>query len=112
MQTPTGVKFHLKDESVEYAGTPQQITILDAAAKVYAATSQPLIVTSAADGTHMEGSRHYEHKALDLRVWDVPNHERAAAEINAILGDDYDVIAEWRDDGETPSHIHAEHDPA
>jgi hypothetical protein len=62
----------------------------------------------------MEGSLHYDAKALDLRVWDLGDHEEVAREIQARLGGDYDVIAEWRveGDGEVPSHIHAEHDPA
>jgi len=113
-RTESGTCYHLKDASVEISGTPAQEAILDAAAQVYAATEQPLVVTSAEDGTHMEGSLHYDGKALDLRVWDLGSHERAAAPIQDILGDDYDVLAEWRveGDGEVPSHIHAEHDPA
>jgi hypothetical protein len=113
-RTESGTCYHLKDASVKMSGTPAQEAILDAAAQVYAATEQPLVVTSAEDGTHMEGSLHYDAKALDLRVWDLGDHERAAAQIQEILGRDYDVIAEWRVEGEVevPSHIHAEHDPA
>jgi len=113
-RTDAGTCYHLKDASIEVSGTPAQEAILDAAAQVYAATEQPLVVTSGNDGEHMEGSKHYEDKALDLRVWDLGDHERAASQIQEILGGDYDVIAEWRaqGDGEVPSHIHAEHDPA
>ncbi len=113
-RTDAGTCYHLKDASVEISGTPAQEAILDAAAQVYAATEQPLVVTSAEDGKHMEGSLHYDAKALDLRVWDLGDHEEVAREIQARLGGDYDVIAEWRveGDGEVPSHIHAEHDPA
>lgn len=112
-KTSDGTLYHLKDASVEVAGTPEQEAILDAAAKVYAATEQPLVVTSGNDGQHMRGSLHYDDLALDLRVWDLGDHEEAAAEIQDRLGDDYDVIAEWRaeGDGEVPSHIHAEYDP-
>jgi len=113
-ETSTGTQFLLKDESVVYAGTEEQEAILDAAGKVYAATRQPLVVTSANDGEHMEGSLHYEDKALDLRVWHLEDHEQVAAHIQRLLGAEYDVLAEWRaeGDGEVPSHIHAEYDPA
>jgi len=113
-RTDAGTCYHLKDASVEISGTPAQEAILDAAAQVYAATEQPLVVTSAEDGEHMEGSLHYDAKALDLRVWDLGDHEEVAREIQVRLGDSYDVVAEWRveADGEVPSHIHAEHDPA
>lgn len=111
-KTDAGTRFLLKDDSVDYAGTEAQEAILDAAGKVYAASKQPLVITSANDGEHMEGSRHYEDDALDLRVWDLSDHERAARQISRLLGPDYDVIAEWRaqGDGEVPSHIHAERD--
>lgn len=114
LQTSRGTCFLLKDDTVDYRGAPEQEAILDAAARIYAATEQPLVVTSANDGRHMGGSLHYDDLALDLRVWDVGDHEMVADEIQTILGGDYDVIAEWRaqGDGEVPSHIHAEYDPA
>jgi len=113
-QTSTGTRFILKDDSVEYAGTEVQEAILNAAGRVYAATHQPLVVTAANDGEHMEGSLHYDDKALDLRVWDLRDHEEAAERIQALLGEEFDVIAEWRAQNgeEVPSHIHAEHDPS
>lgn len=112
--TNTGTRYCLKDESVEVKGTEAQHRILDAAAKIYAATAQPLVVTAGSDGDHMEGSLHYEHKALDLRVWELDDHEQTAAELQGVLGPDFDVVAEWRveGDGEVPSHIHVEYDPA
>lgn len=109
--TDAGTIYLLKDDSVLLKGTLEQEAILDAAAKVYAATSQPLVVTSANDGTHMDGSLHYEDKALDLRVWELQDHEAVANKMQALLWPDYDVLAEWTTYGEHPSHIHAEYDP-
>lgn len=107
--TSAGAVFRLKDDSVCYAATPSQEAILNAAAKVYAAEPQALVVTSANDGEHMAGSRHYEDLALDLRVWNVEDHVEVAEKMQDRLGRGYDVIPEWRD-GEVPSHIHAERD--
>jgi len=112
--TDAGTRYLLKDDTVEVNGSPAQQRILDAAAKVYAATPQQLVVTAGSDGDHMEGSLHYEHKALDLRVWELEDHERTATELQGVLGAAFDVVAEWRvqGDGEVPSHIHCEYDPA
>jgi hypothetical protein len=104
-RTPAGTFYSIKDDSVQIEGTGPQHKILDAAAKAYAATPQPLIVTSANDGDHMKGSLHYEDKALDLRVWHLSDPGRVASRIQDLLGDEYDVIAEG-------THIHAEYDPA
>jgi hypothetical protein len=111
----TGRPFFLKDDSVAFDGTEAQYAILDAAAPIYARTPQRLVVTSAEDGEHMEGSLHYDGKALDLRVWELEDHEDTAAQIQERLGQDFDVVAEWRtaENGDrVPSHIHVEKDPA
>jgi len=112
--TKAGTTARLKDSSVDLEGTPQQEAILDAAGPLYALTPQDLVVTSANDGTHSVGSLHYEDLALDLRVWNVPDHERLARKLQQSLGTAYDVIAEWRihDGDRTPSHIHVEYDPS
>lgn len=109
--TDNGTACKLKDESVQMKGTHVQETIIDEAAKVYAATPQPLVVTSANDGEHMEGSLHYESRALDLRVWHLGDHEQTAEQIAERLTSGYQVIPEWRDNG-SPSHIHVEYDPS
>lgn len=112
--TGTGTICRLKDESVCLKGTEVQDRIIDAAAKVYAATDQKLVVTSANDGEHMEGSKHYSDEALDLRVWELSSHEEAARKIGDRLGSDFDALAEWRmeGDGPRPSHLHIEYDPS
>jgi hypothetical protein len=105
--TSSGTTAHLKDDSVDMAGTvPTAVDpIIEAASQVYEDTPQRLVITSAADGRHMDGSLHYEGKALDPRIWHLPNPSGAAGELQRRLGADYDVVYEG-------THIHAEHDPS
>ncbi len=65
-----------------------------------------LVVTSARDGKHMIGSKHYEGMALDLRIRDfAKNEEKTAAKfLQRRLGRHYDVVLE-------SDHIHVEYDP-
>jgi hypothetical protein len=63
------------------------------------------VVTSANDGQHMDGSKHYDDQALDLRVWHLPDPAHTARRLQRTLGEDYDVVYE-------DTHIHAEYDPA
>jgi hypothetical protein len=111
--TSRGRVFFLKDESVRFQGTDKQYAILHAAALIYLPTPQRLVITSANDGKHMEGSKHYDDEALDLRVWHLINPQAVAEQIQNELGEDFDVILEWREEGgeEVPSHIHVEYDP-
>jgi len=61
-----------------------------------------LVITSGRDGVHMEGSLHYEGKAMDIRFWTVL--EELTKRIKAKLGVGYDVLLE-------KDHIHIEWDP-
>ncbi len=67
---------------------------------------RPLVVTSSCHGDHMVGSAHYDNRALDFRIWHIPERERPArAEaLSEALGDEYDVILE-------ATHLHVEFDP-
>ena len=106
--------FFLKDESVNLAETETQEVMIQAAAREYAAEPQRLVITSANDGEHSDGSLHYEDDALDFRVWMLDDHEKTADRLQDRLGPQFDVIAEWREgqNGEwIPSHIHVEYDP-
>jgi hypothetical protein len=106
--------FFLKDESVELAETDIQEVMIQAAAREYAAEPQRLVITSANDGDHIDGSLHYEDEALDFRVWMLDDHEETAGRLQDRLGPQFDVIAEWREgqqQGRVPSHIHVEYDP-
>jgi len=71
------------------------------------------VITSVCDGTHMEGSKHYEGNAFDVRTWvtdtcgvqiGMATKMAMAKYLQGILGMDYDVIAE-------NTHIHVEYDP-
>ena len=61
------------------------------------------LVTSGNDSTHMEGSLHYQDRALDFRTWDLTKDQviQWAGEIERRLGPDYDVIIEH-------NHLHVE----
>lgn len=65
-----------------------------------------LTVTSGNDGEHMEGSKHYEGKAVDLRVWGIHDHDKRLM----VLGVMKYWFFKWDiiDEGD---HIHAEYDP-
>lgn len=96
----------LKDESVKVEGTVWQIfhaaLIVEAVLKDY---GTELTITSAKDGKHKDGSRHYDGRAIDVRTWKIKGREvEAAAKIKAKLGKDYDVVVEG-------DHIHVEYDP-
>jgi len=105
--TAAGHTARLKDDSVEVEGTWAQERIIDAAAPLYEPTDQELVITSGSDGQHMTGSLHYSDEALDLRIWDLDDPARVAAELQAKLGEDFDVVFGPSHD----THIHAEYDP-
>ena len=75
------------------------LPILD---EIYQDVKTECVVTSGRDGKHMEGSLHYEGKALDIRTYNVL--EALVKEIKDSLGVGYDVILE-------KDHIHIEWDP-
>jgi hypothetical protein len=113
-RTPNGTRYLLKD-GVKVEGTSSQIAILDAAGEAYAGTGQRLVVTSGnegyrGDGVHTESSEHYESDALDLRIWNLDDPARVAAEIADILGPDFDVV--YGEEVGHSTHIHVEEDPA
>ena len=65
-----------------------------------------LVLTSAREGDHRSGSRHFVGLALDFRTRDLLPRERSrfASELRAALGDQYDVLLEG-------DHLHVEFDP-
>ena len=69
---------------------------------IYAKFHTELVITSGKDGTHGNGSLHYEGKAVDLRTWNVL--DSLVKQLKAHLGPDYDVVLE-------KDHCHIEYDP-
>lgn len=66
----------------------------------------PLVtITAGFDGAHGEGSYHYQHRAIDVRFWNVPadQHQSVAATIREYLPRFYDVVIE-------SDHYHIEAD--
>ena len=97
----------VKDKTVK---VHPQTAMLLAALKVYGRRNCEVVITSANDGQHMDGSLHYKDYALDLRIWNLGEDyntiaESVVTELEIELGDDYDVILE-------SNHIHMEYDPA
>lgn len=76
-----------------------------------AGLNKEVLVTSGNDGSHMEGSKHYDDEALDFRTKHLTKDEKSAF-INALrrrLGPDYDVVLE--SPGKSNEHAHVEWDP-
>ena len=81
-----------------------------AAEKVWMKLGRPegVTVTSARDGRHSWGSKHYSGLALDFRVryWDKATAQKATKMVRDIVGDDFDIVLEW-----DKIHVHAEYHP-
>lgn len=85
---------------------------LEVVVRVWGRYGRMATVTSGTDGEHSATSLHYAGLALDFRTKDISavNDKRAmVAEVQAILGRDYDVILE--DEGRPNEHMHIEYDP-
>lgn len=65
-----------------------------------------MTITSANDGNHIKGSKHYSDEAIDIRTRDMEDYKKliTVSEIKRLLGKDYDVVFEM-------THIHIEYDP-
>ena len=74
---------------------------------VYQRNNAACTITSANDSKHMDGSLHYEGRALDFRTKNyVSNKLMLVAEIKKALGNGFDAILESAD---MPNeHIHVE----
>lgn len=79
---------------------------LIAAAWYYGSLKHQFTVTCGQDGAHMRGSRHYNGRAVDLRVRMIPVDVREVfvEGLKRRLGWGYDVVLR-------PDHIHVEWDP-
>ncbi len=70
-----------------------------------------MVITSANDGRHMTGSKHYTGEALDIRTKTLTMDERVGFidHLKRKLGSNYDVVLE--DLGRANEHLHVERDP-
>lgn len=91
--------------------TPQCVLAMCVTESVYNRHELELTITSAFDGKHMEGSKHYSGEAFDGRTHNVPRAELPilVAEVRGALGPEYDVVLEA--EGTDNEHIHVEYDP-
>jgi hypothetical protein len=98
---------------------PEIIVALIVADQVYHSFNQPLVWTSAKDGKHKTGSKHYSGEAIDIRTNHIPNMDAKLAIVEDIkrrLTEDYDVLFEddlFDENGKQLKyeHIHIEFDP-
>ena len=98
--------MHVKP-GVDINNLSPQMQLANAKAQLlWLAFGQTLVITSGRDGTHMEGSKHYEGNACDYRTryFDDGTKEMVANTLAYILGYSYDVVIE-------STHIHVEYDP-
>lgn len=107
--------MRLKDDSVKFEGMSVGIlAALPIIERIHKElTGRQVVITSANDGVHREGSKHYSGDAVDLRVWYTDEHvgltTEWAKELWTALGADYDVVY---GDPSHMNHIHIEHDPS
>lgn len=103
--------IRVKDDSVCIARlSPAIYFALMVANEVYSRYGYEVVITSGDDGVHSSTSLHYNGDAVDIRTKMMPEKHAydIAAELNAALGKDFDVIFENTDQNE---HIHIEKQP-
>lgn len=85
---------------------PQIVLALISIDQIYAHEGQECVITSACDGHHMAGSKHYEGLAVDLRTRFFSRGQIALVrrKIEKAVGDGYQCIIE-------KDHLHFEYDP-
>lgn len=79
-----------------YSMHPSMLVAYDHWREICEALGVPAVVTSAREGRHRPGSRHYLGRAIDLRTRDMTREqaETAAARLQELLGPLYRVILE------------------
>lgn len=101
------LKLQMKT-GVSIAGLSPQVDKILAAANIACRFfNVELVITSANDGKHMNGSKHYTGEALDLRTRDLHNYDHKVTFTKMIadeLGNGFDCVLE-------SDHLHVEYDP-
>jgi len=95
-----------KGVKIKYLSSPMLKMLSDIDYVWDCQTSINPIVTSMFDGKHMRGSLHYKGLAVDIRSRNLTQQDKdhIQAQLQAILGPDYDVVVE-------KIHFHVEYDP-
>lgn len=88
---------------------PYSLTIMAAVANVARKLERPdvVVITSAHDGTHAQGSRHYRGEAVDVRSHNFPNQTAKLAFLADVLqrlGPDFSGALEA--EGAPNEHFH------
>lgn len=89
---------------------PELVVAIGVAGWVFSAAGHELTVTSACEGKHSKGSKHYSGLAVDLRTRDIPGGPEGiaatslAVDLREALGNEFDVVVE-------KTHIHVEFHP-
>ena len=94
---------------------PPLVRILAGVANVAATVTvvPEVVITSANDGAHKDGSLHYKNAAVDVRTKNFPDEPTKKSFLAALvkeLGDaDFDFL--YEDPGGANQHVHIEFDP-
>jgi hypothetical protein len=93
---------------------PRMAPVIVAVARAAATLGLPgPVITSGNDSTHKSGSLHFKNRALDFRANNITDPQSVAFQhaVEAIVGDDYDVIFEKFPANPANDHLHVEFDP-
>ena len=67
-------------------------------------------ITSGCEGKHMEGSKHYKHKAWDLRIWNMRDPHAATDDLRNTLNRDGEKWIVLYGDEYHKDHAHVQTD--
>ena len=87
------------------------LLVIQVAEGIWTGESKTLVITSAMDGTHTNGSAHYRGQAVDFRTNTLPPErvKPVIAALRTALGPDFFVLYEG--EGTSNAHAHVEYRP-
>jgi hypothetical protein len=120
-------KLRIKDSTVNYGGLRTEISSVipnvygafQEAAEIAQAAGQdtsgwfPPVLTSALDSEHVQGSKHYEGLAIDIRINQVyPYYLREIIVRQIAQVTEGEIWVYWHPRGKDTEHIHMEYNPS
>lgn len=84
------------------------LTFIEAVDEIWTRWGDTPIITSGAEGKHMEGSKHYKNEAWDLRVWGLHDPTSMADELRNKLNEDGEKWLVLFGDKDHKDHIHVQ----